>query len=72
MTPGRRRAMTAAFMPDRVRFNGRRDVRGLGESYLDRLAAGDLLQNDELNPVVYAGRQSAARIRSRAAAAVHD
>ncbi len=54
MTSGRRRAMTAAFMPDRVRFNGTRDVRVLGESYLDTLAVGDLLQNDELNPVVYA------------------
>lgn len=56
MTPGRRRAMTAAFMPDRVRFNGTRDVRVLGERYLDTLAVGDLLQNDELNPVVYAVR----------------
>jgi hypothetical protein len=40
-------------MPDRVRFNGTRDVRVLGESYLGTLALGDLLQNDELNPVVY-------------------
>jgi phytanoyl-CoA hydroxylase len=55
MTPGRRRAMTAAFMPDRVRFNGRRDVRVLGERYLDTLAEGDPLRNDELNPVVYGG-----------------
>jgi phytanoyl-CoA hydroxylase len=54
MTPGRRRAMTAAFMPDHVRFNGTRDVRVLGEQYLDTLTTGDLLQNDELNPIVYA------------------
>jgi hypothetical protein len=50
MTSGRRRAMTAAFMPDGVRYNGRRDVRALSESYLDTLAAGDLLNNDALNP----------------------
>lgn len=53
MTPGRRRAMTAAFMPDGVLFNGRRDVRVLGAEYLDTLAAGDSLRNDELNPVVH-------------------
>ncbi|WP_246632578.1 hypothetical protein [Pseudonocardia nigra] len=45
--------MTTAFMPDPARFNGRRDVRVLGESYLATLTTGDLLQNDELNPVVY-------------------
>jgi len=53
MTAGRRRAMTVAFMPDGVRFNGTRDVRALGEEYIDTLAEGDLLQNDELNPIVY-------------------
>lgn len=61
MTSGRRRAMTVAFMPDRVRFNGRRDVRALGEEYLDTLGNGDLLQNDEQNPVVYA-REGSARL----------
>jgi phytanoyl-CoA hydroxylase len=54
MTPGRRRAMTAAFMPDGVRFNGTLDVRVLGEKYAGTLTEGDLLENDELNPVVYA------------------
>jgi len=54
MTPTRRRAMTAAFMPDGARFNGRRDVRSLGADYADTLTEGDNLQNDELNPVVYA------------------
>jgi len=60
MTPGRRRAMTVAFMPDGVRFNGTRDVRVLGEEYLDTLATGDPLQNDELNPLVYASERSVA------------
>lgn len=54
MTSGLRRAMTVAYMPDGVRFNGTRDVRVLGEEYLDTLAVGDVLQNEELNPVVYA------------------
>jgi hypothetical protein len=54
MTPGRRRAMTVAFMPDGVLFNGTRDVRVLGEDYAGSLTEGDLLANDELNPVVYA------------------
>jgi hypothetical protein len=31
MTPGRRRAMTMAFMPAGVRFNGTRDTQVLGE-----------------------------------------
>ncbi len=53
MTPGRRRAMTAAFMPDGVRFNGKRDVRVLGEAYARSLVDGDLLDNDDLNPVVF-------------------
>lgn len=54
MTPGRRRAMTTAFMPAGVAFNGRRDVGVLGEKYLDTLREGDRLDNDELNPLVYA------------------
>jgi phytanoyl-CoA hydroxylase len=58
MTPGRRRAMTAAFMPDGVRFNGKRDPRGLGERYAATLTEGDRLDNDELNPVVYTAAQS--------------
>lgn len=54
MTAGRRRAMTVAFMPDGVRFDGTRDVRSLGAEYLDTLTVGDPLGNDDLNPVVYA------------------
>ena len=57
MTPGRRRAMTAAFMPDGARFNGRPDVRVLGEQYLATLAEGDPLANDDLNPVTYASQR---------------
>lgn len=53
MTPGRRRAITAAFMPGGVRYDGTRDVRTLGADYLDTLSEGDFLRNDELNPIVY-------------------
>lgn len=60
MTSGRRRAYTVAFMPDGAPFNGTRDVRSLGVDYLDSLDIGDLLQNDELNPVVYARADAAA------------
>jgi hypothetical protein len=34
----------------------------LGEEYLDTLAVGDLLQNDELNPVVYARQRAESRV----------
>jgi len=54
MTPGRRRAMTTAFMPADARYNGRRDVQVLGDDYLDTLTKGDQLENNELNPLVYA------------------
>ncbi|MDQ3627823.1 MAG: phytanoyl-CoA dioxygenase family protein [Actinomycetota bacterium] len=54
MTPGRRRAMTTAFMPADARYNGRRDVQVLGDDYLNTLTQGDQLVNDDLNPLVYA------------------
>ncbi len=41
-------------MPDGVRFNGRRDTTVLDARYLDTLRVGGRLDNDELNPVVYA------------------
>jgi len=53
MTPGRRRALTAAFMPDGVRYDGTPDVRSQGDR-LDTLSAGDLLPDDLHNPIVYA------------------
>lgn len=53
MTPGRRRAMSTAFMPAGVRFDGHRDSQVLGDEYLDTLAKGDALENDALNPLVY-------------------
>jgi phytanoyl-CoA hydroxylase len=54
MTPGRRRALSIAFMPDGVRSNGRRDTQVFGADYLDTLNVGGRLDNNDLNPLVYA------------------
>ena len=56
MTPGRRRAMTCAYMPDGEVFNGQKNV--LPDAYIETLSEGDVLDNDELNPLIYT-RQSA-------------
>src|SRR6266542_1013159 len=51
MTSGFRRAMTCAYMPDGNRFNGEPNI--LPDAYLQRLKIGDLLNNDEQNPLIY-------------------
>jgi phytanoyl-CoA hydroxylase len=51
MTPGRRRAMTCAYMPDGCRFNGTANV--LPPDYLATLKVGDVLDNEAQNPLVY-------------------
>jgi phytanoyl-CoA hydroxylase len=51
MTPRARRAMTCAYMPDGSTFNGQQNV--LLDSYLSRLSVGDVLENDEQNPLIY-------------------
>ena len=51
MTPGRRRAMTCAYMPDGEVFNGQKNV--LPDAYIQGLKVGDLLENDEFNPLIY-------------------
>lgn len=51
MTPGFRRAMTCAYMPDGNIFNGEANI--LSDEYLQTLKIGDLLQNDEQNPLIY-------------------
>ena len=57
MTPGRRRAMTCAYMPDGSTFNGQKNV--LPDDYFSQLAIADVLDNDELNPLLYRhGRRS--------------
>ena len=51
MTPGPRRAMTCAFMPDGSTFNGISNV--LPEEVLAHLKVGDLLNNDSVNPLIF-------------------
>lgn len=58
MTPNSRRAMTCAYMPDGCSFNGQANV--LPPAYLRTLRVGDLLCNDEQNPLVYSRQTQAA------------
>jgi ectoine hydroxylase-related dioxygenase (phytanoyl-CoA dioxygenase family) len=51
MTPGFRRAMTCAYMPEGNVFNGQPNI--LPEEYLKTLKPGDRLNNDEQNPLIY-------------------
>ena len=51
MTPGFRRAMTCAYMPDGNTFNGQANI--LPQEYLSTLKIGDLLNNNEQNPLIY-------------------
>lgn len=51
MTPGSRRAMTCAYMPDGNVYNGQANI--LPESYLKAIRVGDLLNNDDQNPLIF-------------------
>ena len=51
MTPGFRRAMTCAYMPDGNVFNGQKNI--LPDAYVQSLKVGDVLNNDEQNPLIY-------------------
>lgn len=51
MTPGLRRAMTCAYMPDGSVFNGQQNI--LDDEYIARLKVGDLLNDDHQNPLIY-------------------
>jgi phytanoyl-CoA hydroxylase len=51
MTPGFRRAMTCAYMPDGNTFNGIQNI--LSDEQVAQLRVGDPLQNDQQNPLIY-------------------
>jgi ectoine hydroxylase-related dioxygenase (phytanoyl-CoA dioxygenase family) len=51
MTPGWRRAMTCAYMPEGNVFNGQANI--LPEEYLKTLKIGDRLDDDAQNPLIY-------------------
>ncbi len=51
MTPGFRRAMTCAYMPDGSVFNGQQNV--LSDEQVAKLKVGDPLNDDRQNPLIY-------------------
>ncbi|TDE45899.1 phytanoyl-CoA dioxygenase family protein [Flavobacterium rhamnosiphilum] len=51
MTSGYRRAMTCAYMPDGNVFNGQPNV--LPAEYVGKLKIGDLLNDENQNPLIY-------------------
>jgi phytanoyl-CoA hydroxylase len=51
MTRGSRVAMTCSYMPDGCTFNGNPNI--LPREYLETLNVGDVLNNDEQNPLVF-------------------
>ena len=55
MTPGFRRAMTCAYMPDGAIFNGIQNI--LTEEKVSQMKVGDLLNDDEQNPLIYTASQ---------------
>jgi len=58
MTRGRRIAMTCAYMPEGSVFNGQQNI--LSGAYFRSLAKGDILQNDDWNPIIYSKNAPAA------------
>jgi ectoine hydroxylase-related dioxygenase (phytanoyl-CoA dioxygenase family) len=57
MTRGRRIAMTCGYMPEGSTYNDNRNI--LPEAYFKTLKEGDVLENDEQNPLLYSSRQLA-------------
>jgi len=51
MTPGFRRAMTCAYMPDGNIFNGNQNI--LTDAQFAKLKIGDPMNDDEQNPLLY-------------------
>jgi ectoine hydroxylase-related dioxygenase (phytanoyl-CoA dioxygenase family) len=51
MTNGYRGAMTCAYMPDGAVFNGIQNI--LSEEQVGKLSAGDLLNSEDQNPLIY-------------------
>ncbi|HVX44139.1 MAG TPA: phytanoyl-CoA dioxygenase family protein [Mycobacteriales bacterium] len=60
MTPGLRRAMTCAYMPDGSTFNGQPNV--LPPSYMQTLKVGDVLEDDRHNPLIFSRSKKAVTV----------
>jgi phytanoyl-CoA hydroxylase len=54
LTPRPRRAMTCAYMPGGSTFNGQRNI--LTKAYYETLTEGDLLDNEDENPLIWRKR----------------
>ncbi|MBC7654226.1 MAG: phytanoyl-CoA dioxygenase family protein [Oligoflexus sp.] len=54
MTPGFRRAMTCAYMPDGNTFNGTQNI--LSDDQITNLKVGDLLNDEKQNPLIYSNK----------------
>lgn len=57
MTRGRRIAMTCGYMPEGSTYNGTTNI--LPKAYYETLKNGDVLENDEQNPLLYSSRKLA-------------
>lgn len=57
MTPGLRRAMTCAYMPDGNKYNGIQNI--LNDEEVKNLQIGDLLNDDNMNPLIYSTKKKA-------------
>jgi len=55
MTRGRRIAMTCGYMPEGSTYNGQTNI--LPKAYYEKLQKGDVLENDEQNPLLYSSRK---------------
>ena len=51
MTPGWRRAMTCAYIPDGTTYNGQRNI--VTDDQIARLQVGSPLDDESQNPVVW-------------------
>jgi hypothetical protein len=51
MTPGFRRAMTCAYMPEGSVFNGEKNI--LSEEKFSKLQIGQVMDDDEQNQLIY-------------------
>ncbi|MEO6847800.1 MAG: phytanoyl-CoA dioxygenase family protein, partial [Chthoniobacterales bacterium] len=56
MTRGTRMAMTCAYMPEGSIFNGQQNV--LPDAYFRPLVIGDIMENDDWNPLVYSRKEA--------------
>lgn len=55
MTPGSRRAMTCAYMPDGNTYNGTQNI--LNDEQVAKLTIGDLLNDENQNPLIYSSKK---------------